>query len=84
MAGMNPSTPFSPSCAVSRSRRALFVVAVAAFASAPLAAQPVDNPVTRFYPGLSQYEWTDLLAWDNVTVTAAVADDGLDDLATVQ
>jgi len=47
-------------------------------------AQPTDNPVTRFYPGLDQYQWTDALRWEQVTITAAVADDGADDLAVVQ
>lgn len=47
-------------------------------------AQPITNPVTQFYPGLSQYAWTDQLAWSTVTTTAATPDDGLDDLAVVQ
>lgn len=47
-------------------------------------AQPTDNPVTKFYPGLGQYDWTDQLAWSNVMTTSATPDDGLDDLATVE
>jgi hypothetical protein len=29
-------------------------------------AQPTNNPVTQFYPGLGQYDWTDQLAWGTV------------------
>ena len=71
---INMNIPRTPTIALSA------FLAVASLASA----QPTDNPVSKFYPGLTQYDWTNQLAWDTVVTTAAVADDDQDDLAVVQ
>ena len=67
------------------SQNTLMLISCLALGTATLSGQmPTDNPITKFYPGLEQYNWTDELAWNTVTQTAAVADDGGDDLQTVQ
>lgn len=50
-------------------------------------AQPVDNPVVASGIDLGGYDaaWVDTMVdWTNVVSTAAVANDGIDDLSTIQ